>query len=49
MANHVIGYVLVVTEVGKEHEVVQEILKIECVAEAETVYEEFFGQGGLFW
>ena len=38
---HVIGYVLVVTEVGMEHEVVQELLKINGVAEAQTVYGEF--------
>ncbi len=41
MATHVIGYVLVVTEVGKEHEVVQELLNVDGVVEAQTVYGEF--------
>lgn len=41
MPKSVIGYVLIVTEVGKEHEVVEELLKIEGVAEAQTVYGEF--------
>ena len=41
MPNHVIGYVLVVTEVGKEHEVVKELLSIDGVVEAQTVYGEF--------
>jgi len=41
MAKSVIGYVLVVTDVGKEHEVVDELMKIEGVAEAQTVYGEF--------
>ena len=35
------GYILVVTEVGKEHEVVREILKIEGVSEAQIVYGDF--------
>lgn len=38
---HVIGYVLVVTDVGKEHEVAQELLKIDGVIEAQTVYGDF--------
>jgi DNA-binding Lrp family transcriptional regulator len=37
----VTSYVLVVTEVGKEHEVAQELLKIEGVSVAQTVYGEF--------
>ena len=41
MPNHVVGYVLVVTEVGKEHEVVDELLSIDGVVEAQTVYGEF--------
>jgi len=41
MSTYVTGYVLVVTEVGKEHEVVKEILDIDGVTEAQTVYGEF--------
>ena len=41
MAKSVIGYVLIVTDVGKEHEVIDELMKIEGVAEAQTVYGEF--------
>ena len=41
MAKHVTGYVLMVTDVGKEHEVVEDLLKIEGVTEAQTVYGEF--------
>ena len=41
MAKSVIGYVLIVTDVGKEHEVVNELMKIEGVTEAQTVYGEF--------
>jgi len=41
MCAKVTSYVLVVTEVGKEHEVVQELLKIEGVTVAQTVYGEF--------
>lgn len=37
----VTSYVLVVTDVGKEHEVVKELLKIEGVSLAQTVYGEF--------
>ena len=41
MPKNVVGYVLVVTEVGKEHEVVKDILKIDGLVEAQTVYGEF--------
>jgi len=41
MCAKVTSYVLVVTEVGKEHEVVQELQKIEGVTIAQTVYGEF--------
>ncbi|MCJ7631205.1 Lrp/AsnC ligand binding domain-containing protein [Candidatus Bathyarchaeota archaeon] len=41
MCAKVSSYVLVVTEVGKEHEIVQELLRIECVSVAQTVYGEF--------
>ena len=41
MSAHVTGYVLVVSDVGKEHEVVQDLLKIDGVIEAQTVYGEF--------
>ena len=41
MCAKVTSYVLVATEVGKEHEVVQELLKIEGVTVAQTVYGEF--------
>lgn len=41
MPGHFIGYVLVVTEVGMEHEVVKELLTISGVIEAQTVYGEF--------
>lgn len=41
MSKNVSGYVLIVTEVGKEHEAVQEILQIDGVVEAQTVYGEF--------
>ncbi len=41
MCAKVTSYVLVVTEVGKEHEVVQELLTIEGVTVAQTVYGEF--------
>jgi DNA-binding Lrp family transcriptional regulator len=37
----VVAYVLVVTEVGKEHEVVQKLLQIKGVSEARVVYGEF--------
>lgn len=41
MSTQVIAYILLVTEVGKEHEVIQELLKIKGVVEARTVYGEF--------
>ncbi len=41
MSNQVVAYVLVTTEVGKEHEVVQELLEIEGIILAQTVYGEF--------
>ena len=41
MCAKVTSYVLVVTDVGKEHEVVQELLKIEGETVAQTVYGEF--------
>jgi len=41
MSNQVVAYVLIVTEVGKEHEVVQELLGIEGLTLAQTVYGEF--------
>ncbi len=41
MCAKVSSYVLVVTEVGKEHEIVQELLRIEGVSIAQTVYGEF--------
>ena len=41
MSSQVVAYVLVVTEVGKEHEVVRELLKINGVTIAQTVYGEF--------
>ena len=41
MGSSVVAYVLAVTEVGKEHEVVKELSKIEGVSEAREVYGEF--------
>ena len=41
MSTSVMAYVLVVTEVGKEHEVVKELLNINGVTIAQTVYGEF--------
>ena len=41
MSNNVVAYVLIVTDVGKEHEVVQELMEIEGVTLAQTVYGEF--------
>ncbi len=38
---NVVGYVLIVTDVGKEHEVVDELMRVEGMAEAQTVYGEF--------
>lgn len=41
MCAKVTSYVLVVTDVGKEHEVAKELLNIEGVTVAQTVYGEF--------
>jgi hypothetical protein len=41
MSNQVIAYVLIVTDVGKENEVVQQLLDIEGITLAQTVYGEF--------
>ncbi|MDH5770557.1 MAG: Lrp/AsnC ligand binding domain-containing protein [Candidatus Bathyarchaeota archaeon] len=41
MGSSVVAYLLVITEVGKEHEVVKELSKIEGVSEAREVYGEF--------
>jgi len=37
----VIAYILMVTDIGKEYDVVKEILKIKGVTEARSVYGEF--------
>ena len=41
MRSLVVAYVMAVTEVGKEHDVVGELSKIEGVSEAREVYGEF--------
>ena len=41
MSINVIAYVLVVTEVGTEHQVVEELESINGVTFAQTVYGEF--------
>ena len=41
MSNQVVAYVLIVTEVGKEHELIQNLLSINGVTVAQTVYGEF--------
>jgi len=41
MSQQVVAYVLIVTEVGKEHEVITALKKIEGVTIAQTVYGEF--------
>jgi len=41
MSSQVVAYVLLVTEVGKEYEIVQELKKIKGVTEAKAVYGEF--------
>ena len=41
MSQKVVAYVLIVTEVGKEHEIIEELLKINGVTVAQTVYGEF--------
>ena len=37
----VVAFVLMVTEIGKEHEIIGQLLKIKGVSEARTVYGEF--------
>jgi DNA-binding Lrp family transcriptional regulator len=37
----VVAYMLMVTEIGKEHEIINQLLKIKGVTEARTVYGEF--------
>ena len=41
MSSQVVAYVLLVTEVGKEYEIVQELKKIKGITEAKAVYGEF--------
>ena len=41
MSQQVAAYVLIVTEVGKEHEIIKELLKVSGVTVAQTVYGEF--------
>lgn len=41
MSSQVVAYVLLVTEVGKEYEVVQELKKIKGMQEVKAVYGEF--------
>ena len=41
MTGTVVAYVIVVTVVGKEHEVVEKLLAINGVTVAQTVYGEF--------
>ena len=41
MNSQVISYVLLVTEVGKEYEVVEALNKIEGIKETKVVYGEF--------
>ncbi len=41
MSSKVVAYILIVTEVGKEHEVTQNLRGIEGVDEVQTVYGEF--------
>jgi hypothetical protein len=41
MTPKVVAYILIVTDIGKEHEVVQELKKIKAVSEAKAVYGEF--------
>lgn len=37
----VVAYILMVTDIGKEHEILNQLLKIKGVTEARTVYGEF--------
>ena len=41
MLSSQVAYVLLVTEVGKENEIIEELKKIKGVTEARTVYGEF--------
>jgi len=41
VSSQVVAYVLLVTEVGKEYEVVQELKKIKGMQEVKAVYGEF--------
>jgi len=37
----VVAYILMVTDIGKEHEILNQLSKIKGVTEARTVYGEF--------
>ena len=41
MTPKVVAYILIVTDIGKEYEVVQELKKIKAISEAKAVYGEF--------
>lgn len=41
MTPKVVAYILIVTDIGKEYEVIQELKKIKAVAEAKAVYGDF--------
>lgn len=41
MSSPVVAYVLFITEVGKEYEIIQELKKIKGVTETKAVYGEF--------
>ena len=41
MASQLVVYVLLVTEVGKEHEILDSLKEMEDVSEARVVYGEF--------
>lgn len=41
MSSQIVAYILIVTEVGREHLIIRELLKIDGVSEAKTVYGEF--------
>jgi DNA-binding Lrp family transcriptional regulator len=41
MSSQVVAYVLLIAEVGKEYEVVQELKKIKGMKEVKAVYGEF--------
>ena len=36
-----VAYILMVTDIGKEHDILNQLLKIKGVTEARTVYGEF--------